>query len=29
LMQVLALIEVRVGHRGGARWLRHRKGAGG
>jgi hypothetical protein len=29
LTQVLALIEVRVGHRGGGRWLRHREGAGG
>jgi hypothetical protein len=27
-MQVVALIEVRVGDRGGGRWLRHRKGAG-
>ena len=26
-MQVVALIEVRVGDRGGGRWLRHRKGA--
>jgi hypothetical protein len=28
LTQVLALIEVRVGHWCGARWLRHREGAG-
>ena len=29
LVQVVALIEVWVGDRGGARWLRHREGAGG
>ena len=29
LMQVLALIEVRVGDRCGGRWLRDREGAGG
>jgi hypothetical protein len=28
LSQVVALIEVRVGDRGGGRWLRHREGAG-